>query len=308
MNSPSAVEMKKVEYAGWPNCIQLSNGQIELVATTDVGPRIIRWGFVGGKNIFKEFPDQVGKTGGDKWKNYGGHRFWHAPEISPRTYAPDNSAIDHKWNGKTLRLIQPVEATTGLQKEIEITLDPKRNRVTVLHRLTNKNLWAIETAPWALSVMQGPGRAIFPQEPVVNQFLPVRPLALWGYTDMRDPRYIWGTKYIQVTCDPATDKPQKIGVMNTLGWAAYLRGQDVFIKRFDFDKKATYPDFNCNTECYTRADMIEIESLGPLQKMEPGAKVEHVETWFLFKGKIGEAETALDKNLLPLVEQTSLSK
>jgi len=67
MNSPSvAVEMKKIEYAGWPNCIQLSNGQIELVATTDVGPRIIRWAFVGGKNLFKESPDQLGKTGGDK--------------------------------------------------------------------------------------------------------------------------------------------------------------------------------------------------------------------------------------------------
>lgn len=306
MSPDAVVEMKKVEYAGWHNCIQLNNGQIELIATTDVGPRIIRWGFVGGKNIFKEFPDQVGKTGGDKWKNYGGHRFWHAPEISPRTYAPDNSPIDYKWNGKTLKLIQPVEATTGLQKEIEVTLDPKQNRVTILHRLTNKNLWEIETAPWALSVMQGPGRAVFPQEPVVNQFLPVRPLVLWGYTDMRDPRYIWGTKYIQVKCDPAANKPQKIGMMNTLRWAAYIRGSDIFIKRFGFNAKAAYPDFNCNNECYTRADMIEIESLGALQKIKPGGEVQHVETWFLFKGKISESENAIDKNLLPLVEQTSL--
>jgi hypothetical protein len=307
MDSPPAVEMKKVEYAGLPNCIQLSNGQIELVATTDVGPRILRWAFVGGKNLFKQFPDHLAKPSGEKWKSYGGHRFWHAPEIMPRSYAADNSAIEHKWDGKTLKLIQPVETTTGLQKEIEVTLDPKENRATVLHRLTNKNLWSVEAAPWALSVMEGPGRAIFPQEPVVNQLLPVRPLALWGYTDMRDARWIWGTKYIQAKCDPAANTPQKIGMMNTLGWAAYVHNENIFIKRFGFDPKATYPDFNCNTECYTRGDMIEIESLGPLHKLESGGKVEHVETWFLFKGTIAESESAIDKDLLPLVEQTSHS-
>jgi len=302
----TAVEMKKVEYAGWPNCIQLSNGQIELIATTDVGPRIIRWAFVGGKNLFKEFPDHIGKTGGDKWRSYGGHRFWHAPEIMPRSYAPDNSSIEHKWDGRTLKLIQPVEASTGMQKEIEVTLDAKQNYVTVLHRLINKNSWKIEAAPWALSVVDGPGRAIFPQEPPAKQLLPVRPLVLWGYTDMRDTRWIWGTKYIQAKCDPAADTAQKIGMMNTPGWAAYVRGEEVFVKRFPFDAKATYPDFNCNMECYTRGGMLEVESLGPLTKLEPGGKVEHIERWYLFKAKIAEDEVAIDKELLPLVKQTDL--
>ena len=66
--------MEKVSYAGWPNCIKLSNGQIELIVTTDVGPRIMRFGFVGGQNLLNEYKDQVGKTGGDEWRIYGGHR------------------------------------------------------------------------------------------------------------------------------------------------------------------------------------------------------------------------------------------
>jgi hypothetical protein len=298
--------MRKINYGGWPNCIELSNGQIDLVATTDVGPRIIRLGFAHGKNIFKENPDHMGKSGGEKWMSYGGHRFWHAPEKMPRTYAPDNSPIEHQWDGKTLKLIQPVESSTGLQKEMEVTLDPKENRATVLHRLTNKNQWAIEAAPWALSVMQGPGRAIFPQEPAVNQLLPVRPMALWGYTKMSDARWTWGAKYIQMKSDPAANTAQKIGMMNTLGWAAYVRDDEVFIKRFGFDAKAQYPDFGCNTESYTRGDMLEVESVGPLIKLEPGSAVEHVENWFLFKAKISEDEKAIDETLLPLVKQTVL--
>src|SRR3954465_6431784 len=131
--SSNSVKMEKVAYGGWANCIKLSNGQIELIATTDVGPRVIRFGFIGGDNLFKEFPDHMGKTGGDQWRSFGGHRLWHAPEIRPRTYAPDNSPVEAKWDGKTLKLIQPVEASTGIQKEIEVTLSKNENRVTVVH-------------------------------------------------------------------------------------------------------------------------------------------------------------------------------
>ncbi len=295
MNTNAAVKMEKISYGGWPNCIQLSNGQIELVATTDVGPRIISFKFAGGKNIFREQPEQMGKTGGDKWKAYGGHRLWHAPEVMPRTYGPDNSSIEYKWDEKTLKLIQPVEPSTGIQKEIEVTLDPEENRVTVLHRLTNKNPWTIEAAPWALTVMLGPGRAIFPQEPFKQQLLPVRPMAMWGYTDMKDPRWIWGTKYIQLKSDPQLKKPQKIGMMCTAGWSAYLSENGTFIKHFPFDAKATYPDFGCNLESYTNGEMLEVESVGPLAKIEPEGKVEHTETWFLSAEKFTEDEKSLDQ-------------
>jgi hypothetical protein len=292
--SSRAVQMDKVPYGGWQNCLKLSNGQIELIATTDVGPRIIRLGMVGGDNLFKEFPDHMGKTGGDQWRSFGGHRLWHAPEVKPRTYAPDNTPIKHEWDGKTLKLIQPVEQPTGIQKQIDVTLDAASNHVKVLHRLTNKNLWAVDLAAWALTVMKGPGTAIFPQEPFVSQLLPVRPMVMWGYTDMADKRWTWGTKYVLLRSDPKADQPQKFGCGNTLGWAAYASNGMIFVKRFAFDPKAIYTDFGCNTESYTRGDMIEIETVGPLTRIEPGATIEHTEDWTLAKGTIGETEAEIE--------------
>ena len=109
------------------------------------------------------------------------------------------------------------------------------------------------------------GRAIFPQEeyrPHPDYLLPARPLVLWHYTDMRDPRWIWGAKYIQLKQDPKAKTKQKVGLMNTLGWAAYYLKGELFIKRYDFDPKAEYPDFGCNTETFTDPDMIEIETIG----------------------------------------------
>jgi len=214
------LKMEKVSYAGWPNCIKLSNGQIELIATTDIGPRIMRFGFVGGQNLLNEYKDQVGKTGGDEWRIYGGHRLWHAPEDIVRTYSLDNSPIKHKWDGKTLILTQDVEPETGIVKEIEVTLDSKSNSVRLLHRLINKNLWEIEAACWAMSVMAQGGRLILPQEPFGPHpefLLPARPLVLWSYTDMADPRWTWGTKYIQLKQDPKNAKKQKAGILNKQG-------------------------------------------------------------------------------------------
>ena len=305
----AAVKMEKVAYAGWPHCIQLSNGQLELVATTDVGPRVIRFGFVGGANLFKEWPDQLGKTGGNEWRIYGGHRLWHAPEVQPRTYAPDNGPVEHEWDGQSLKLTQPTEASTGVQKEIEITLDAAESRARVAHRLTNRSPWAIELAAWALTLLRGPGRAIFPQEPPrahAEALLPARPLVLWAYTDMSDPRWTWGKKYIQLRSDPARQTPQKVGLLNTLGWAAFYRDGLLFVKSYGFDANATYPDFGANTESYTNGDMLEVETLGPLTKLAPGAAVEHVETWFLFKAELGEEEVSIERAPVPLLKEAGI--
>jgi len=303
-------EMEKISYGGWPNCIRLSNSQIELIATTDVGPRIIRFGYAGGQNLFREFKDQSGKTGGDKWQIYGGHRLWHAPENPQRTYHPDNSSIKHSWDGKILKLSQPVETATGIVKEIEVTVDAKVNRVKVLHRLINKNVWDVQAAPWSLTVLAPEGRLILPQEPYrshTGYLLPARPLVLWHYTDMKDPRWIWGTKYIQLRGDPNAATSQKAGVLNTLGWGAYCLNGQVFIKRFGYDPKSTYPDMGCNNETYTDSEILEFETIGPLAVIPAnGGTAEHIEYWFLFKAEVGADESDIDKKLLPLIKKASV--
>lgn len=295
------VTMEKVNFAGWPNCVRLSNGKVELVATTDVGPRILRFSVIGMDSVFKVWPEQLGKKEGEQWNIFGGHRFWHAPEDKVRTYQPDNSPVEMEWKDGVLKLVQKVEPKTGMQKEIEITMHPKDARVEVKHRLRNQNLWAVEAAPWALSVMQGPGKAILPQEPVSNNLLPARPMAMWGYTDMKDARWTWGTRFIQLQCDPAAKKPQKLGIRNSPGWMAYQGKDCLFIKRMSYDANATYPDYGCNTEVYTNGDMLEMETVGAVTKISPGSAVEHTEVWFLLKYQVGKDEAEMMDKLMPLV-------
>jgi len=294
------VEMEKTPYGGWENCIRLSNGEVELIATTDVGPRIIRFGFVGGQNVFKEFPDMMGKTGGDEWRIYGGHRLWAAPEAQPRTYYPDNEPVKWDWDGKTLTLTPPPEIENGVQKQLRVTMAPS-GEVTVQHRIENLNRWAITLAPWALTVMAQGGRAIVPQPkfiPHTEYLLPARPLVLWHYTRMADPRWIWGNKFFQLRQDPNATTPQKAGALNKRGWVAYYLNGDLFVKRYSHVEGAEYPDYGCNTELFTNADILEVETLGPLTELEPdGGAAEHKEIWSLQKAEITEEEASIEKVL-----------
>jgi hypothetical protein len=276
--------LTRVTYAGWPNCFRLSDGHFEVVAVADVGPRIIRCGLVGGPNLFAELPDQLGRTGGDEWRLYGGHRLWHAPEAHPRTYLPDNAPVEavplEGEGGAGLRLVQPLEAATGLQKSIELRLEPGGLRVT--HALRNCGLWAVEFAPWALSAMAPGGVAILPlppRGPHPEFLLPTSTLTLWPYTDLSDARWTWGRRYVLLRADPAAATPQKLGALVPDGWVAYALGGALFVKRFSPAPSAIYPDLGSAVELYTDARMLELETLGPVARLEPGATVTHVERW-----------------------------
>ena len=56
----TAIDVKKVSYGGWPNCFRIRNALVDLVVTTDVGPRVIRFGFIGGPNEFTENLAELG--------------------------------------------------------------------------------------------------------------------------------------------------------------------------------------------------------------------------------------------------------
>ena len=130
--------MDIVEYRGWKNNLRLSNGDVELIATLDVGPRVISYALPGGFNVMKNYDSHMGGTGEAEWQLRGGHRFWLAPEDLTRTYFPDNRPVKHEPIGpEAARIIAPPEEEYGVQKTMEIRLAPKGTRVDVKLKVTN---------------------------------------------------------------------------------------------------------------------------------------------------------------------------
>lgn len=295
---------EKINYEGWSNCIRLYNDQIELIVTTDIGPRIIKFGFINQQNFLYLVPAHRGTTGGDDWRIYGGHRLWLAPEAIPFSYNPDNDKVEFTAEDNYIKLTQPKESITGIVKEMEITLSNNSNELKVLHRVTNRNAIEVELSVWPITMLSPGGTAILPQEPFGEGddfLLPSRSLALWHYTKMNDPRWTWGEKYIQAKQDSLYTSEQKIGVTNKQGWMAYSLRNEVLIKKINFDPSAVYPDYNCNSEIYINANYLEIETLSPLTTLAPGETIEHTEHWLLAKVTVTESEATIDENLLPFV-------
>ncbi|NLC67773.1 MAG: hypothetical protein GX754_03080 [Clostridiaceae bacterium] len=298
-----SVKIVKKEYRGWENCIEISNGIIDIIATTDVGLRIIRFGFTGKENEFCEVEGQVGTTGGDEWKIYGGHRLWHSPEYKPRSYEPDNSKIDYREKENGIVLSQPVEPWAQIKKEIEVTISPCKPEVYLLHRLVNKGAWPVKLAAWALTVMAPGGLEIIPLVKKDTGLLPNSMISLWPYTRLNDSRVYWGEKYIMLRHDSNARGPFKIGLPNEDGWAAYANHGHLFVKKYNHIDGATYPDFGASFETYTCDFMTEIESLSPMIELEPGKSIEHRETWILHDNvKVPETEDDIDRIILPLAK------
>src|SRR3954451_7322613 len=287
MSVSAAVKIEKVAYRGWPNCYRITNGEVELIVTTDVGPRVIRYAFVGGQNLFKEFDAQMGKQGEKEWTPRGGHRIWMAPEDAKLTYALDNGPVKIDIAGSAVTLTQPVEPETGLEKQIVVRLSDSGTNVEVLHRLTNRKGRSRKIAAWALTMMSPGGHGITgfpPRGTHPQQLAPTNPLVMWAFSDLSDPRWKFTKKYMVLAQDPKnTGQPQKLGHFNPNTWGAYLLGSDLFIKRYTADPSKPYPDFQSSFETFTSADFLELETLGPLTTLAPGQSLEHLERWSLLR-------------------------
>lgn len=278
------MQIETVACQGWPNCLRLSTASVELIATTDVGPRLIHFSRPGGENQLHIFAETAGQTGGEEFRLYGGHRFWIAPESLPRTYYPDNQPVAVEAHGSFVRLVSAPE-TTGIQKEIDLILDEAQAAALVVHRARNTSQWPLELAPWALTIMVLGGTAILPLPPksshASGDLLPSTTLAIWPYTDLSDERFVFTPGAILIRQLGGEAPPLKIGLANTRGWTAYYRAGELFVKRFTHAHPAAYPDLGCSTEVFTRFDMLELETLAPLMLLPPGQTVEYQERWSL---------------------------
>ena len=258
----------------------LQNEHVKVEVLTDP-LRIIGFTPTGSTNILADLIGlPVVPTPFGNFNFRGGHRLWHAPEALPRTYIPDTPVkVTQLPDG--LFLQSQTEPGTGVRKQLEINLLPDKPSLVLTHILTNDGIWPIELSPWAITQFRLGGTVILPL-PVGNTdpagLLHNRQFSLWPYTQFNDPRLKLRDDFILFEAD-ALLPSFKIGYFNSSGWLAYWLDGRLFRKIFEAQKYSSYPDNNCNAEMYCNDQFVELESLGPLTKLEPGGSVTHVEQW-----------------------------
>ena len=275
-------KLSQVDYGGW-DAVQITTDAARLTVPTSIGLRIIEFGFRDGPNLFYNDADQIGGSGESEFMLRGGHRFWVAPEELTRTPELDNAAIAYEAIPGGVRITQPIDPKNQTLKEIEISFIDSTS-VRVLHKLTNRSVWPIEMAPWALSVMSMGGYLALPlpekRDHGAGSLLPNKAIVLWPYTDFSVPQWQFHQTHIGVdTC--GNRSVQKLGVRDYPAWSAYWQPGGTFLKAQVPTRNGDYPDEGCVFETYFCPDFIEIETLGVFGMVQPGETVEHVENWGL---------------------------
>ncbi len=266
----------------------LSNDYLQLDYLADTGPRLVRLFLkqaVSQENFLAELPQASWPTVYGEYYLRGGHRLWHGPEAMPRSSIPEGGLeVIELPDG--VQLCQPVEGPTGIRKRIEVHLDTERAGLTLKHDLTNEGLWPVELTPWAITQLALGGVAVLPQTvgPLdAPGLLPNRHMVFWPYTRSDDKRLEVHDDLCLVHGRPQLP-PCKIGYLNRQGWAGYLNHDIFLVKRFDPQPERPHPDFGCNNEVYCNNTCLELETLGPLTRLDPGQAVTHIERWDFFTG------------------------
>ncbi len=258
-------------------------GNYIIGIATNIGPRILKFALKDHpeNNLFGILPDFGVATKEGFWRIYGGHRLWAAPEATPRSYSLDNSPVKVEAKKEYLKIYGNTETQNSICKEIVIRKN-NSNSIEVTHRIKNTGRWTIELACWALTVMKKGGFAVVPIARGGKGILPDRKVVLWPYTDISDRRLVMQKDFIFLKQDEKALGPCKIGVSANPCWTAYWNHGMLFIKQF-VDEQADYPDYGSSVEAYTNPEMLELETLGPLKKLQPGQSAEHKEIWSIKK-------------------------
>lgn len=282
----------------------LANNYLHVDYLATAGPRLVRLFSAGNAlNLLADAAGIAWETPYGPYHLYGGHRLWHAPEAFPRSYLPDNEGLRCDPLPDGVRLSAPAETGSGIAKAMELRLESERAVLHITHSLHNTGLWPVKLAPWAITQVALGGMAILPlTAPAPSSYLPNRSLNFWPYTRLHDPRLHLEDDLALVE-GTAHDFVFKMGYLNHAGWMGYWLEDVLLIKRWRPQPGLSHVDQQSNCEVFVWNRFLELETLGPLTRLEPGAIVTHQETWELYAVPRGPLSvSALREQVLSLIE------
>ncbi len=288
------------DFHGRPT-LRFANGALAVEVLATAGPRIVGLRRGGSTaNLLAETPDIGWDTAFGNYELFGGHRLWFAPEDPDRVAVPDSAGLEIEPLVDGLRLSGTMEPATGCVRSIEVRLDRVLPSMTVLHQLTNKGSRPIELAIWPITQLPLGGMALLPQRRAVagHQTRPNRNLVLWPYSSWDDPRLRVLDGLVAV--DAVAGAELKVGSLVDAGWVAFVRHGTALVRRFEPELREQHPDLGCNVEVYCGPTYVELEVLGPIRLLLPGAStilLEHWEVRSVPAGTILQLRDALDAPL-----------
>jgi hypothetical protein len=301
-------------FQGYSQAVELKLGKTRAVICPQAGGRVLEFSVDGADAMYLD-PDEKNWQP-DKPGPLSAGRFDYGPEL---TVAPHPKAWAGEWAAEitrahSVRLTSPRE-DAGIQLVREFRLLPRDRFVCLscVQTLTNISNRTREVCHWGRSFSPGGGICVVP--------LGERPSRFPSKYAMYEENAIINVKSfderirerdgcLEITAPPR--KP-KLGFGSYAGWLAYVMPNNrMFVKRFP-----TFPDRVYNEAAgltlsvwYPTGPRIELEPIGPRERLKPGESASFTEDWWLLAHPFPKKGQWLDLKALKeqVARQTTATK
>jgi hypothetical protein len=277
-----------ISYHGYTQAIEIKLGKTRAVLCPQAGGRVLEFSVDGTNALYLAEAEknwQPGKPG-----PITAGRFDYGPEL---TVTQHPKAWSGEWSAeitKTLsvKLTSLLDDVAGIQLIREFRLLPHDQTVCLSCKQTmlNTSKETKEVCHWGRSFSPGGGICVIPLGSRPSRF----PSKYAMYEDSaiinvkaNDDRIRERDGFLEILAPPR--KP-KLGFDTYAGWIGYvLPGDTLFVKRFP-----TYPDRVYNEAAgltlsvwYPTGPQIELEPIGPRERLKPGESASFTEDWWVLK-------------------------
>ncbi len=274
----------KVErYLGYERAVHLTNGHASVVLCPEVGGRVLEYA-IHEKNALYLSDAEKNWKAGDRPESSAG-RFDIGPElvIPPRPVLWNNEWTVEIVADRHARLTSPADTSTGVRLVRDFVLNHESSQLNCTQTIHNISDKPVEWCHWSRTFAVGRGICLIPLT-APSRF----PRSYVMYEEGTlinmnpdDPKIRVRDGFLEIF---GTPRKPKLGMDSYAGLIAYLSPNDLlFVKRFQ-----TYPDRVYNEAAgltisiwYPDREMIELEPIGPREKLQPGEHAGFTEEWFL---------------------------
>jgi hypothetical protein len=289
-------------FHGYTQAVELKLGKTRAVLSPQAGGRVLEFSTDGVDAMYLDDAEKSWAPGKSVPITAG--RFDYGPEL---TVTPHPKAWSGDWEAeitesRTVKLTSPRE-DAGIQLVREFRLVPHDQFVGMSCKQTMRNISkeTKEVCHWGRSFSPGGGICVIPLGDRPSRF----PSKYAMYEDSAvinvkasDERIRARDGFLEILAPPR--KP-KLGFDTYAGWLAYAMPNDrLFVKRF-----TTHPDRVYNEAAgltlsvwYPPGPRIELEPIGPRERLKPGESASFTEGWWLLSHPFPKKGQQLDLKAL----------
>jgi len=288
---------------GHQQAVELTHGNTRVVLGPETGGRVLEYSISERNMLYLDEREAAWKPGMPPQASAG--RFDFGPEL----VVPRHPVI---WSGPwtaeitgahSARLVSLRDAESGVQLIRDFSLVEESDRhwsgavLVCRQRLMNVGSAVVEYCHWGRSFHPQPGICVIPLGDRPSRF-PSKYVMYEqdGGINLKatDPQIRIRDGVLEILGPP---RRPKLGFDTYAGWLAFaMPDNQLFVKRFPADPDRVYNEAAGLTISvwYPQGKMVELEPIGPRERLAPGAVAEFTETWSVTEFPYPAAGESLD--------------